>query len=101
MKTATFVSRTTSPVGADQRLYRLTPPMRAKRWSDEAEEYVDVHYEHVVVSAVFSLFSGPETYVFGASADGEIVNLMEQDGSFEGGLDHAEALRRAGYEVRP
>ena len=44
-------------------------------------------------------FRGPETYIFGADKDGEILSWMELDGSFRGDLNHREALLKAGYEL--
>jgi hypothetical protein len=40
-----------------------------------------------------------ETYIFAATEDGEVADWMELPGSMKGTLDHAEALRDAGYEV--
>ena len=77
----------------DARLYRLEPPLRDERSHEHSI------YEYVVVSAVTVAYSGPETYVFGVNEQGEVLNRIEQEGSYRGGLDHAEALRRAGYEV--
>jgi hypothetical protein len=69
----------------DAALYRL----------DEPHEGAD----HVIVSATVAMLSGPETYIFPASAEGEVTDWGELEGSFRGGLDHAEALRRAGYQL--
>jgi len=65
-------------------LYRCEPP-------HEGEEYV-------VVSAVDAPYSGPETYIFPANADGTTKDMAEMPGSFRGALDHYTALARAGYE---
>jgi hypothetical protein len=85
VKTATFVKNLTGWDG-DARLYKCEPPL-------------DGH-DHVIVSAVVALFSGPETYIFPSNAQGEPKDYGELTGSFRGALDHAEALRGAGYEVR-
>lgn len=82
-KTATFVKKLKGFNG-DARLYRMEPP-------HEGAEYV-------VVSAVIAPFSGPETYIFAADADGEVTSWSEMDGSFRGGLSHTEALSGAGYD---
>jgi len=84
--------------GAAQHLYRLNPPLaNSTSWTDDAE-YTD--YNHVVVSANTFPGSGPETYIFGADPTGEITNWSEQyPGSDRGHLNHAKALREAGYEV--
>jgi hypothetical protein len=87
VKTATEVKekRRISGVGAAWRLYALSEPL-------------DGH-SHVIVSANIVPYSGPETYIFGASTDGEIDDWCELDGSFRGGMDHEKALSNAGYEV--
>jgi len=56
-------------------------------------------HEFVVASAANVPFSGPETYLFPAAADGEIKSFSELDGSYRGGLDHAQALSNAGYTI--
>ncbi len=80
----------------DARLYRLDPPMTV-----EDHEGVLESCEHVVVSAVDVPWSGPETYIFGADADGNVPRMSELPGSFRGDRDHARALGDAGYEVSP
>lgn len=94
MKTATFVKKL--DWRGDARLYRLSEPM----------EYIgsyrgegDGKTEYVVVYAVMAFGDGPETYIFPAREDGVAINYVELDGSFREGLDHREALSRAGYEV--
>ena len=84
--TATFVKQLRGGNwGGDARLYRLDPPMDG--------------VEHVIVSAVHVL-GLPETYIFSARADGsDVVSWTELNGSFKGDLDHARALRNAGYDV--
>lgn len=56
--------------------------------------------EYVVVSATVVPFTGPETYIFPARADGTVINFAEREGSYRGGLDHATALQNAGYKVK-
>lgn len=60
--------------------------------------------EYVVASAVTVIAGGrdygPETYLFPADKDGNITSYGELTGSQRGTLDHAAALRDAGYEVR-
>ncbi len=55
--------------------------------------------EYVVVSAADVFYSGPETYIFEADAEGEVTNWSELEGSFKGDLDHVQALWEAGYRV--
>jgi hypothetical protein len=93
-KTATELrdKRRTSGTGAAHRLYRLSEPLEGN--------------EYVVVSAVtlswVGLFNGPgpETYIFPATRDGDITDWIELEGSFQGDLDHEQALKNAGYEVK-
>lgn len=83
---------------------RLDPPLRSDEWDDTARLH-----PYVAVSAVVAPFTGPETYIFPARADAvarrsKVIDKLvtdsgELDGSFRGGLDPDEALRRAGYEV--
>ncbi|MEN9491135.1 MAG: hypothetical protein RJA63_1584 [Pseudomonadota bacterium] len=74
-------------------LFNLTPPLLVVGYGD----VVDTH-DFVVVSAADVMFSGPETYIFPADADGNVTNWIELDGSFRGSLDMWRALRNAGYE---
>ncbi len=66
-------------------LYKCEPPL-------------DGH-EYVIASAANVPFSGPETYLFPATAEGEAENMTELSGSMKGTLSHAEAFEDAGYTV--
>jgi hypothetical protein len=102
MGTATLVKRLTGFMG-DAALYRLDPPLGHIdwRWDDEANESRDVEFtsEFVIVSATVVPYSGPETYIFPGSPEGEVTDWGELPGSFRGALDHAAALRGAGYDI--
>ena len=74
-----------SEAGANQKTYRVDPPL-------------DGH-EYVTVSAVVAWFSGPETYIFPSTDKGEITGFLELEGSYQGGLNHLEALSNAGYTL--
>jgi hypothetical protein len=89
MGTATLIRRLAGFKG-DARLYRLDPAI-------SYDEQQGQTTEHVIVSAAAR--TGPETYIFPADADGRIASWGELQGSFQGGFDHAEALRGAGYEI--
>lgn len=89
-KTATFLRRPDDFKG-DARLYILSEPTAY----DHNQES-----DYVIVSAVIALMSGPETYIFPANEEGEVIDWGELEGSFRGGLDHEKALTSAGYEVR-
>jgi len=81
-KTATLMSQLDTEFG-DVRLYRLSEPLNG--------------YLYVTVSAVDH--GRPETYIFGADADGNRVS-SELPGSTPGVLDHDAALGSAGYSVK-
>lgn len=94
MKTATLIKEQTSEAGAEQRVYRLNPP--------HVEEHYDgtkTTHEIVVVSGVHAFFSGPETYIFPSTEDGEVTDWGELTGSFRGAINHEQALRGMGYEI--
>jgi hypothetical protein len=75
------------------RLFKCDPPINGASWNGTPK------FDFVVVSAAVTPDHGPETYIFGADKDGEILDWSELDGSFVGGLDHERALKGAGYEV--
>lgn len=97
MKTAKFLGIVNqgSSTGS-QKHYHLDPPIVSEPWDDDED---GEEHDYVVVSATNAMFSGPETYIFGADKDGKIVNWTELPGSFKGGLNHEFALGNAGYEV--
>ena len=85
MHKATFI-RAVEGFRGDARLYRLTPTLDGCKF--------------VIVSATSLPFiGGCETFIFPASSEGEVTNWGELDGSYKGGMDHIEALKRAGYSV--
>lgn len=90
-KTATFVCNVAGMRG-DARLYELSEPH---------EGYGVDPTSRVIVSAVVAPLTGPETYIFAAGDDGRVSDWGEMPGSFQGALDHEQALRGAGYEVAP
>ena len=98
MKTATHVKTFTSSERPDfeQRLYRVDPPIRPYTFAEEPEADPT---DYVIVSAANVPFSGPETYIFPADENGEVIDWVELGGSFRGALDHEQALRNAGYTV--
>ena len=82
----------------DARLYRLEPPYVGQDpYSSNEGDLMQVEY--VIVSAATMPFSGPETFIFPASAEGEVQEWLEMEGSFKGGLNHRKALKNIGYEV--
>jgi hypothetical protein len=90
MKKATFIKEIKEGFVGEARLYKVDPPM----FCEETES----KYEYVIVSGVYALGSGPETYIFGADENGIVLHWGELNGSFRGEIDHAQALSNAGYE---
>lgn len=79
-------------------LYKVEPPMEYdKPWDDDDPPAKTTDF--IVVSAASVVFSGPETYIFPANEDGEVIDWGELDGSFKGGLDHSSAIEGAGYTL--
>ena len=100
--TAHFVKKLGGNFTGDARLYRLDPPMDLHDDWQEPEKVTGVA-EYVVVSATVVPFGfrgpEPETYIFPGTPEGQVADWGELRGSYKGGLDHAEALKGAGYEV--
>lgn len=94
MNTATYLGPAYGRWTGDARQYRLSAPARFG-WREDDSGVT----EHVIVSATHAMYTGPETYIFPADAEGNLLEWSEMEGSYRGGLDHAEALRRAGYVV--
>ena len=90
MKTAVLLKEFNTMTGmgmqAMQKLYRLTPSLAGNKY--------------VLVSAAYTWDHGNETYIFGANSKGNVTNWNELKGSYKGGLDHTEALNRAGYVIK-
>ena len=93
METATFIRDINPGARQTQRLYKVYPPT----YYDEGIDGIRRETQHVVVSAVDAMFSGPETYIFPADEDGKVLDWCELDGSFRGALNHDAALINAGY----
>lgn len=91
-KTAKFL-RKVEDFNGDAALYKLSKPVIL---NDEEKT------SYVIVSSVYAPFTGPETYIFPADKDGEVLSWGELEGSFRGMSyrdDHEEALNNAGYKV--
>jgi len=94
-KKATFMSDLDGFTG-EAKLYKLYPPMEEINFDDE----VIGRHEYVVVSATVAMFTGPETYIFPSDKHGNITSWSELEGSYRGELNHATALRNAGYLIK-
>lgn len=85
-----FVKNLTGTWKGDARLYKVTPPVPYKR-----DGYSIKHKQHssyIVISAVVVMFSDSETYIFPSDKNGEILDWGELPGSFQGNLDHQQAI---------
>ena len=87
--TATLVRDNLANFNGHAKLYKLSEPVTFD--DDHTTDYI-------VVSASVVPFSGPETYIFPANKNGNVIHWCELDGSYRGGLDHAKALVNGGYE---
>lgn len=87
--TATFVKDLTDFTG-EAKLWKLSEEIAY----DDGEKT-----EHVITSATDAMFSGPETYIFLATPEGEVISYSELPGSFRGGLNHHEAISGAGWRI--
>lgn len=86
-KTATMIlyEKHFPKAAGKQALYKCEPP-------------IDGH-KYVVASSVVAMFSGPETYLFPATAKGEIKEWVELSPSQRGTLSAKKVFKDAGYEV--
>ncbi len=75
---------------SDARLYELDKPIEYDGRDDDKPTT-----KYIIVSAVDVIISGPETFIFPAHADGTVINHLEMDGSYSGGLSHSMALMNA------
>lgn len=99
MKKATYLKTVKAGFGITQKLYRLDPPLEESSFLNDK---VVTSHQHVIVSAAKhgeGMFQIHETYIFPASAEGEVTGWGELPGSIKGTTSHEEALREAGYEV--
>lgn len=83
-------------------LFKLEPPyvgVAVYKASTEQPKTIS----HVVVSCVVAFgFGGcPETYIFPANSEGEVLDWGELEGSFRGEFDMERALKGLGYEALP
>jgi hypothetical protein len=89
LKSATFIRDIKGWTGT-AKLYRVSPPMPLEKGGTA---------DHVIVSATVAPYTGAETYIFPATADGQVIGWGELDGSYRGSLNHELALGLAGYEI--
>ena len=76
---------------AEQKLWKVTPAVKYSHYDDDSNQTL-VETSYVVTSATVAIFSGPETYIFPANENSDILDWMELSGSYRGGLDHDKAI---------
>jgi len=87
-KTATFVKDLDGWTGR-AKLYALSEYIEFGDGNDKTG--------FVAVSAAVAYGSGPETYIFPTDENGKVLDWGELPGSFQGDLDHDEALFGMGF----
>ncbi len=97
-KTAKLIKKLKRNFRGDARLYKVNPPMKYLE-DDKIDDSKETKTSYVVISATVAMFSGAETYIFSADKNGDITEWSEMEGSYRGSLDHAKALRNAGYKI--
>jgi len=79
-------------------LFHMEPP-------HEGHEYVVVSAIALKPTSITGIDNIPglldsETYIFGANAEGEVVDWSDLPGSFKGAMDIPQALLNAGYVIK-
>ena len=92
-KTATRVRNNLYNYTGHAALYKCEPPMVKKSWDKEEP---DTLFEYVVCSTASTF--GVETYIFGANAEGAVVDWLDLPGSEKLTMSHSRVLTNAGYE---
>jgi hypothetical protein len=80
-----------------QKLYHVEPPTEFGSFDPESPRRTT---SFVVVSKACTPYSGWETYIFPANAEGMVVDWGELPGSWSGHHSHEATLQNAGYEVQ-
>lgn len=94
---AEFIKDVSKDFKGTAKLWRITPPVVYTEWTDDSGE-ISLETEYVITSATNAMFTGPETYIFPADSEGNILNWTELPGSYRGGLDHELAISQVGSQ---
>ena len=112
--TATFIRNVNPDSPADQRQYLVEPPLDGHDFvvvSATEDRSGRLTVDKAALFALAGLASrllgekldyghlGAETFIFPSNNVGKIVGRKPLPGSFQGGANHEEALRRAGYAL--
>ncbi len=101
MKKAIYTGVTNQTGVSDQRIFMVDPPL-------EGHEFVCVsaagmhEINDILKTQIPSMYlpqMEPETYIFPCTPEGNVTSWGELEGSYRGGLSHAQALLNAGYEI--
>lgn len=99
-KTAMFLRDVSENFKGTARLYRVKPKAVWYEWPEDSDKRVRRTTRFIVTAATEVPYSGPETYIFPADRSGKVKDWGELEGSYKGGLDHDEAIQRAGYTLQ-
>lgn len=92
---AVFV-RDLSDFNGEAKLYAVSPPVTySQGYGGDVDSKTA---DHVVVSKVSNAWVR-ETYLFPATAEGDVASWAELGGSTKGECSHEDALCNAGYET--
>ena len=100
---ATFIRNLERNFQGDERLYRVDSPVE---YVDQYDYEIDRPYKnrvthYLVVCADEDMFSDPEVRIYPSDEQGNILCWYSRGGPCRGGINHDEALTRAGYAVQP
>ena len=96
MKTAKLIKDVSENFNGKACLYELSVPIAEYSWDED--EKPNTH-KFVICSTAHAIYSGPETYIFPANENGEVVDWGELEGSMRGNYSHEECLESAGYKL--
>ena len=96
MATSKNIAERIKKIKGSQMLWKVTPPIITEPCY-EGDTKKKFNY---IITSCASVFGQPETYVFGADKNGEILDWGELDGSFKGDFDHERAIIGAGYQIK-
>jgi hypothetical protein len=76
----------------DQELWSISPPVKFYHRGKVCTA------DFVVVSAVVTFGSGPETYIFPSDRNGEVINWGELPGSQRGTMNHEATIMNVNHD---
>jgi len=88
--------------GRDQRVFMMDPPHQGHEFvmvSARNFDEFNARFQSGATSYLSFDSMSDETYIFGCDSKGEVVSWRELEGSYKGGMSHAQALANAGYTI--